>query len=108
MQFQTITYKRSRNLPNKESESLEASVLVELGEDPAIAALQLRELVEKQLALPETVQELKNDQIHLEHEIARLEHQIKSATERWDKIRQFMDKLGVKLESQADHPDIPF
>ena len=109
MQFQTITYKRSRNLPNKDSESLEASVLVEPGEDPHAAALQLREMVEKQLALPETVQELKNEQVYLEQEVARLQNQTKSATERWDKIRLFMDKLGISLKStNADDLDIPF
>ena len=47
----TLTYKRIKNLGNYESEALEATALVTLGDDPKECFLALKDYVEEQLKL---------------------------------------------------------
>lgn len=49
MKIQTITYKRVKNLGNYQSESVEATALVEESEDPGKAYDSLREWILRKL-----------------------------------------------------------
>ena len=111
MKIQTVSYKRTKNLGDYENEVLELNALVGEDGDPDEAIVQLRDRVNAQLSISETVAELKNQQIYLEEQSARLQAQIESATVRWNKIQQFMEKLGINLLAvlpQATADDIPF
>ena len=108
MKFTSISYQRCRNVGKDDTETLEISAGIEKDEDPHQAILELRDCVNQQLGIPESVTELKNDQIFLQQQNAQLEANIAAATERWNKIQQFMEKLGVKLKDVPFVDDIPF
>lgn len=107
MKIQTVTYRRHKNLGNYENETLEATAIVEEGDDFEAAIELLSAEVNANLGINEKLQDLKSKKTQLEEDIEKLELQIKTATERWQKIEQFFTKLGVDL-SEASDPDIPF
>lgn len=101
------------------TEALEATAFIYEGEDPDQAILELRDAseapglplrarVNRQLSISESVMELKNTQIFLTEQNAQLEANIAAATERWQKIQEFMEKLGINLKNIAFVDDIPF
>lgn len=108
MKIQSVTYRRHKNLGDYNNESLEATAQIEETDDLERVILALRDFVTEQLTIPESVTSLKSEQVSLEQEASRLQAQIKSAQERWDKIQQFFEKLGVKLSTVVEVDDIPF
>ena len=108
MKFETISYKRTKNLGNYENEVLELTAQINETDDPDLVTLELRDRVNQQLGISESVKELKNDQILLEQQNAQLEANIAAATERWNRIQQFMEKLGINLKNVPFVDDIPF
>lgn len=108
MKIQAISYRRTKNLDDYNSETLAVEAELDQDEDPDQAILELRDRVSQQLGISESVKELRNDQVLLEQQNAQLEANIAAATERWNKIQQFMEKLGVKLKDVVFVDDIPF
>lgn len=107
MKIQTISYKRNKNLGNYENEALEATASIDEGESVGAAIDALIARVNVNLGISENLQELKAKKAQLEEDIQKLESQIKTATERWQKIEQFFTRLGVDLSSD-DVSNIPF
>lgn len=105
MKYQTINYKRLKNLGEYNNESVEATVIVEEGEDPIVVGQALKQSVLDLLGIEENVQKLAERKSYLEDENARLESHAQSAQERWNKIKDFMEKLGFNLD-QTD--EVPF
>lgn len=108
MKIQTITYRRMKSVDDYNTEVLEAIASIDDDEDPDQAILALRDRVNRQLSISESVAELKNTQTFLEQQNAQLEANIAAATERWQRIQQFMEKLGIKLKDVPFADDIPF
>lgn len=108
MKVETISYKRTKNLGNYENEVLELTAQINETDDPDQVILELRDRVNRQLGISESVANLKNDQTLLQEQNTQLEANIAAATERWNKILEFMEKLGVKLKDVVFADDIPF
>lgn len=98
MKIQTLSYKRTHNLGNYNNETLDAMAVIEDGEDPVKAAIELRLFVVSQVGLEDKIREWEERQTQLQQEIELLEGQCQRAQERWNKIEAFLQKLGVKLE----------
>ena len=108
MKVQTIRYGRTKAVDDYNSETLILEAELDELDDSDQAILALRDRVNQQLGISESVAELKNDQILLQQQNAQMEANIAAATERWNKIQQFMEKLGVKVKDVAFVDDIPF
>ena len=105
MKINTVGYRRLKNLGNYENEAIEATALVEDWEDPAQTLDALRNWVEDQLGIRETVSSLHDQCNDLRHELEQLNSQIAAAGQKWQKIEEFLARLGVKV---TDVCDIPF
>lgn len=108
MRILVIRYGRTKSVDDYNSETLVLEAELDEGEVPDQAILGLRDRVNSQLGISESVAELKNTQIFLEQQNAQLEANIAAATERWNRIQQFMEKLGVNLKNVVVVDDIPF
>lgn len=105
MKIQTITYRRTRQLSN-ETEEFEAVAIVDQDTDPVSEAEELRAWVESRLGVRNSVVQLECDRNNLETECRRLESRITQAQEKWQKVKQFFNKLGISPNIDVD--EIPF
>ena len=105
MKITAVSYRRLKNLGNYENEAVEATALVEDWEDSAQTLDALRSWVEDQLEIRGTVKSLHDQRNDLRHELEQLNSQIAAAGQKWQKIEEFLARLGVKV---TDVSDIPF
>lgn len=105
MKITAVSYRRLKNLGNYENEAIEATALVEDWEDSVQTLDALRSWVEDQLGIRETVSSLYDQRNDLRHKLEQLNSQIAAAEQKWQKIEEFLARLGVKL---TDLSDIPF
>lgn len=105
MKIQTITYRRTRQLVS-ETEEFEVTATVESDNDPATEAEKLRAWVEERLAVRNSVVQLERDRNNFDTECRRLEKRLDQAEEKWRRVQQFFDRLGISPDINVD--DIPF
>lgn len=108
MRILVIRYGRTKSVDDYNNETLVLEAELDEGEAPDQAILELRDRVSRQLGISESVVELKNTEVFLTEQNAHLTANIAGATERWQKIQQFMEKLGVNLKDVITVDDIPF
>lgn len=105
MKIQTITYRRTRQLVS-ETEEFEVTAIIDEDTDPVTDAEKLRAWVEERLGIRNSAIQAERDRNNFETECRRLELRITQAQEKWRKVQQFFDKLGISPNIDVD--DIPF
>lgn len=104
MEYKTITYRRVKNLGSYENESFELTVEVTESDNVDQVMDELRQTAFDRLGVKEQVRDLDDRKEYLENQLMELQKQIDAARQKWNKITQFMSKLG--MNPNAD--DIPF
>ncbi len=108
IKFNTISYERSKgDSYNRQSLRLEATV--EENEDEQSVLDWLKSKVDYELGFTNDDLKLKNQKLldakrSIEQEIKDLEHQLHQAKQRWEKVKAFLEKLGVPLPLEDDIP----
>ncbi len=103
MEITKVTYSRSRQVGANESECIAVSADIDIQEDASEVLAYLQNWTEQKLKVRETIAKLDARKYELQTDIFRLEKDIEACRARWDKARNFLDKVGL-----ADIDDIPF
>lgn len=114
MQHERLTYKRTENLGNYCSESVEVSAVLNEGDDVTIVFNSLRDWAEQQLAVREAVrvlakehQRLANDVCDLRTEKNALKGDIVIHSERIDELKQQYSEISKLPEFINKLPETP-
>ena len=103
MQINYIGYSRTKNTNYSEHESIEISSFVAPEDDPQEILLYLQNWVNERLQVKEVLAKLDSRKDQLQGEIYDLEKNVVEARDKWQKVKVFLEKLGVE---RVD--DIPF
>lgn len=104
MEISKVTYSRTKKVNYDDTKCIEVSAEINSQDDANEVLLYLQNWVDEKLRIHETIPKLEKIKSKLEDEIFRLENNNREAAEKWNRVKQFLEKLG--LDQQVD--DIPF
>lgn len=104
MNISRVTYRRSKQRGYDEYQAIEVSADLNEQEDANEVLADLQKWVHEKLQVKEDIRVLLDKRSDLENKIAGLEKQCNDAVVKWGKVREFLEKLGIKDELD----EIPF
>ena len=108
MRIESLTYKRLVNLGNYNNETFEAVALLNENDDINQAATDLRQFVERQIAVRETVEDMLARHHALSIEVENLQNQVDNIDSSWQKLALRLDGTGITIEELKHILSAPF
>ena len=108
MRIQSLTYKRLVNLGNYNNETFEAVALLNEDDDINQAATDLRQFVERQIAVRETVEDMLARHHALIADVENLQNLLHNIDSSWQELALRLDGKGVTVEEIKHILSAPF
>lgn len=103
MEITSISYGLTKNLNYSDAERIEVSADIDEQEDASEVLAYLQNWVEQRLKVREGARQLEFKKNELQAEVYRLESNLEATKAKWQKMQDFLGKLGI-----SDVDDIPF
>lgn len=108
MRIERIIYKRLENLGNYSNEAIEATTLLDEGEDPTEAFKKLRTWAEDQIRVRESVAQMLAQHASLREDLEAHKARIELIAERWEILAQKLEGSNLTVQDLKNILDIPF